>query len=69
MNRPLVLATCGAVLLLMGLAAWHFIGSADGSAQLLTGELWQTMSPDAKIAFVWGIGNLVEFERAQIRAA
>jgi len=40
-------------------------GSATQAPQLLAGEVWQTMSRDAKVAFVWGIGNLVEYERAQ----
>ncbi|MBI3077104.1 MAG: hypothetical protein HYY85_09010 [Deltaproteobacteria bacterium] len=69
MNRPLVILTCGVLLLAIGLAGWHLIGSAESSPQLLTGELWQNMSPDAKVAFVWGIGNLVEFERAQTGAS
>lgn len=63
MKRLAVISTVG--LLLMGLAAWGAGGSAGRPSQLLTGELWQTMSPDAKTAFVWGIGNLAEFERAR----
>lgn len=65
LSRPLVIVTGGALLLLLGLAGWHLLGSTEGSSPLLTGELWQTLAPDAKVAFVWGIGNLVEFERAQ----
>ena len=65
MNRPLVVSTFGGLVLVMWLAAWSVVGSAERAPELLTGELWQTMSPDAKVAFVWGIGNLVEFERAQ----
>lgn len=37
--------------------------AAERESQLLTGELWQSMSPDAKVAFIWGIGNLLEYER------
>ena len=65
MNRPLVVSAFGSLVLVMWLAAWSVVGSAERSPELLTGELWQMMSPDAKVAFVWGIGNLVEFERSQ----
>lgn len=65
MKRSLVLAMGGALLLLVGVARWHLVEPGEPSAHLLTGELWQRMSPDAKVAFVWGIGNLVEFERVQ----
>lgn len=65
MKRPLVVGTFGALVLGMWLVAWSVVGSAERSPRILTGELWRTMSDDAKVAFVWGIGNLVEFERAQ----
>lgn len=65
MNRPRVIVMCGVLLLVTGLAGWTTIESAEPTPRLLNGELWQVMSPDAKVAFVWGIGNLVEFERAQ----
>lgn len=64
MRRSRVIWTCG-VVLLVALVGWHVIESAEPPAQLLTGQLWQTMSADAKVAFVWGVGNLVDFERAQ----
>jgi hypothetical protein len=55
------------MLLLTGFADLSIVGSAERerAPQLLTGELWQSMSQDAKVAFIWGIGNLVELERAQ----
>lgn len=65
MNRTLVVSTFGGLILLLWLLTWGVVGSVEGPPQLLTGELWQSMSPDAKVAFVWGIGNLVEYERAQ----
>src|SRR5574337_1593215 len=52
-------------LLLVVFAGWRVLESAEPAPQLLTGQLWQTLSPDAKVAFVWGIGNLAEFERVQ----
>lgn len=55
-------------LLLVAFAGWRVLESAEPTPQLLTGQLWQTLSPDAKVAFVWGIGNLVEFERVQAGA-
>ncbi len=65
MNRTLVVSTFGGLVLLLWLLTWAVLGSAERSPELLTGDLWQTMSPDAKVAFVWGIGNLVEYERAR----
>jgi hypothetical protein len=65
MNRTLVVSTFGGLVLLLWLLTWGVVGSVERPPQLLTGELWQSMSPDAKVAFVWGIGNLVEYERAQ----
>lgn len=29
---------------------------------VLTGEVWQTLQPDAKITFVWGVGHVVTIE-------
>jgi len=29
---------------------------------VLTGEQWQTLQPDTKIAFIWGIGHVVTIE-------
>jgi len=68
MNRPLVVSAFGGLVLGMWLAAWSVVGSAERSPQILTGELWREMSTDTKVAFVWGIGNLVEFERSQTGA-
>jgi hypothetical protein len=64
MRRLRILLTFGVLLLVVGVAGWSGIGAAEPSSQLLTGELWQQMSADTKVAYVWGIGNLVEFERA-----
>lgn len=69
MRRSRVLWIFVAGLLLFAFAGWHILESAEPVPQLLTGQLWQTMSPDAKVAFVWGIGNLVEYERAQAGAS
>lgn len=66
MRRPVAVSAFGGLVLVLGLLAWSFGGSVERSPKLLTGELWQTMSPDAKAAFVWGIGNLVEYERTRV---
>ncbi len=65
MKRWTMAAVLGGLVLVLGLVAWSAGGSVERPVQLLTGELWQTMSPDAKVAFVWGIGNLVEYERTR----
>ena len=30
---------------------------------VLKGDLWQRMTPDAKVAFIWGIGHVVAIEQ------
>jgi hypothetical protein len=57
MNRSLVVSAFGGLVLVMWLTTWSVVGSAEPSPGLLTGELWRMMSPDAKVAFVWGIGK------------
>lgn len=56
------------------LCGWVVIGKAigaDAAAALqkdlqempvLTGETWQTMAQDSKIAFIWGVGHVVTIE-------
>ena len=34
---------------------------------VLTGEEWQTLQPDTKIAFIWGIGHVVTIEENVIQ--
>ncbi len=65
MQRRALISTFGILLLVLALAGGKIRESAEPASQLLTGDVWQTMSPDSKVAFVWGIGNLVEYERAQ----
>ncbi|MBZ0159331.1 hypothetical protein [Candidatus Methylomirabilis sp.] len=69
MRRPRVIWISVVGLLLIAFAGSRILESAEPAHQLLTGQLWQTMSPDAKVAFVWGIGSLVEYERAQVGAS
>ncbi|AOY58244.1 conserved uncharacterized protein [Desulfococcus multivorans] len=35
-----------------------------GEAKLLTGDVWQKMSKDEKVAFIWGAGQVVTIEQA-----
>jgi len=35
-----------------------------GEAKLLTGDVWQKMSKDEKVAFIWGAGQIVTIEQA-----
>lgn len=67
-RRRFVVTLAVPALLVLGAAGWSMLGSTEPSPKILTGELWQTMSRDARVAFVWGVGNLVEFERAQTGA-
>lgn len=69
MRRRWMLAACVVAVVGLGLAGWSAIGAENPAPRLLTGEMWTTLSPDAKVAFVWGVGNLVEFERARNEVA
>jgi hypothetical protein len=64
MRRLRIFLTFGVLLLVAGGVGWSGIEAAEPSSQLLIGQLWQQMSPDSKVAYVWGIANLVELERA-----
>jgi len=62
MQRLRLFCTCGVWLLVIGLVGGSAVAAAAAETQLLSGELWQTMSPDTKVAYILGIGNLVDFE-------
>jgi hypothetical protein len=65
MKKLRTLVACSVVLLVLGTFPASFAESAS-EAQLLAGNVWQTLSRDNKIAYVWGIGNLVELERINL---
>jgi hypothetical protein len=50
------------MLLLIG-GFWPSLADAALEAHLLTGDTWQSLSRDTKIAYIWGIGNVAELER------
>jgi len=68
MTRTFVLACWSVVLLVLGMFGGTSLEAAAPEPQLLTGEHWRTMSSEAKIAYIAGIGNLVEYERHHINA-
>jgi hypothetical protein len=68
MKRVPVLACWSVVLLMLGVFGRTMLEAAAPEPQLLTGEHWQTMSSEAKIAYISGVGNLVEYERHQMDA-
>ena len=49
MNRPLVVSAFGGLVLVMWLAAWSVVGSAERSPELLTGD--QVKRPVADALF------------------
>ena len=51
------LVLVAAVLVLCGSATW-------GSERMLRGDVWMTMSPDEKVAYLWGAGDVVDLEQA-----
>lgn len=63
-----------ALALAVGLAAWGFDAEAEERSpqghetrtqdmKILTGDIWQKMTIDEKVAFVWGVGHVVSIER------
>jgi len=58
------------VMLFIGFTGWGIKASAgeeidkDVKVSLLRGDLWQQMTPDSKIAFIWGMGHVVDIEQA-----
>jgi hypothetical protein len=66
MTGSRLLSAAGLLAMVAWFLAWGVVGGTiEPEPQILTGELWQGMSRDAKVAFVLGVGNLAEFERAQ----
>lgn len=64
MKRLRLFCTCGVWLLVMGWGGSDVSAAAGFESQFLTGEVWQTLLPDAKVAYILGMGNLVDFEYA-----
>lgn len=63
-----------ALTLTVGLSCWGLGAAAEeqlptgqetGSAdmKILTGDIWQKMTIDEKVAFVWGVGHVISIER------
>ncbi|MEJ5328898.1 MAG: hypothetical protein WHT07_01945 [Desulfobaccales bacterium] len=52
----------GAAMVLVLLAALPV--AAQGKPELWNGSHWQTMSPELKVAYIKGIGNMADFEVA-----
>lgn len=64
MIRKLLVSFSVVVILAAGLWAWsdRVLAQSD-EMLLLDGETWQQLSPDSKLAFVWGMAHVIEFER------
>lgn len=64
MIRKLLVSFSVVVILAAGLWAWSDRALAQSDEMLLLdGETWQQLSPDSKLAFVWGMAHVIEFER------
>jgi hypothetical protein len=64
MIRKLLVSFSAAMILAAGILAWSDRAIAEsGEMLLLDGETWQQLSPDSKLAFVWGMAHVIEFER------
>jgi hypothetical protein len=65
MRKRCVIAVYSIFFLVLGVGLVPLAASGP-EVQLLSGNLWQTLSRDNKIAYIWGIGNLVELERTNL---
>lgn len=73
MNGGTIRLLCSMLAILTGLGLGEGAAFANGSEleaaresremPVLTGDIWQTMTPEAKIAFVWGVGHVVTIEQ------
>jgi hypothetical protein len=62
--RTMLVAVSAAVVLVAGLLAWSQRASAETEEMLLLdGNGWQQFSYEGKLAFVWGVAHVIEFER------
>jgi hypothetical protein len=52
MNRVQVISIGSVVLLALGLAGGKSVAAAVPEPKLLTGEVWQRMSADAKVTYI-----------------
>jgi len=73
MKTHIITKLCCMLALLAGLAGGGIAFAAHDTAQLdtskelkempvLTGEQWQNLHPETKLAFIWGIGHVVTIE-------
>lgn len=78
MQKVLAVTLLWVSLVVAGFPLWQRESSAevatetDTSAKLkempvLRGELWQKMTHDEKVAFIWGMGHVVTIERESMR--
>ena len=69
-----VIRCCCVLTLVAVLAGWRLTASADEKPRpplegkmtdmpVLTGDVWQKMTADERVAFVWGIGHVVTIEQ------
>lgn len=62
MKRISIMATCLSLLIFSSLA-WGG-GKEDPDLVIVTGAHWTTSSRDEKVAYLFGIGNMLEVEQA-----
>jgi hypothetical protein len=68
MRKHYTVAVCSMFLLVLGTGLAPSAESANPATQAppLSGHFWQTLSQDNKIAYIWGLSNLVELERTNL---
>lgn len=67
--RKLLFAALGAMALLAVSVGQPPEARAQDTMPILTGELWQQMRQDQKLAFLWGFVHFIEYERGLLAIA
>lgn len=64
MTHKLLASFSAVLVLVVGLLVWSDrVSAEDDEMLLLDGKTWQQLSSDSKLAFVWGMAHVIEFER------
>ena len=62
-NPLLWLVPVFSVCLVLGLRSSDAIAAEEIKAPLLTGNTWIQMSPDQKVGYIWGAGDVIDLEQ------
>ncbi len=62
-NRIVWLVPVFLICLIIGARSSDVIAAEEIKAPLLTGITWVNMSPDQKVGYIWGTGDVIDLEQ------